>query len=626
MASTSSLQIGAMPSDFKYTGLAAQEAPTDIDGLMAWRKERSLQEVAYRNAQSEASKANEAAQNALLADQQAQKQGFKDAQAMRDYEKKSMNDPNRWSPSSGFKGAYTEDKSYTTGGSIPASEPIYPQPPPTPSPVLQNPTYYPDMRSNREFKAAPTVIPNPGDPYGITFRSTHAQYAVPVNNYDRLAVGHGITDSAQSSKIAQGQISAMMNTLPQSFTGSETFQTFRQNLQYFTDRNLLTPEQVTDILSAVKNNAPMGILQGGDWVNQLNDYVYKNGSLPSNFKTDGQSLASLMCQKFSSGTLTGMLYAIAADADISQDRRNNILQSLSQEYTPLSNDQLARSGYYRVNVGGVPVYLDLNQKILPGGTDQSIQDASKFYKSKLDGNTKYTISQDDLKKFVEVSDNQDKQWLMNNPSMKIDDLLTRSSYKVLTQIPDAALQTGALFQNALDNVNATLKNQPLSQWQTGTSEFLTGGVQQHGNIVDVVEHAVLDQNTMTAFASRDTDHPMSYGLDHPGAHALQTGYDLFESASSITEGNAVSGYLTKAATSVAKEGGFVAETFGLGAAETAGEALGALGGLAEVAGVAAAVVGVAEGVNELLEVFGVVNENYVSEEVTKLWNDAKGLL
>lgn len=596
-----------MPSDFKYTGLAAQEAPTNVADLMAWKQERSRQEVAYRNAQSDASKASEASQNALLADQQAQKQGFKNAQDMQDYERRNLD-------ASRSRSSYTEEKSYTTGGVVSAGTPLYPEAPPSANPVLQNPTYYPDMRSNREFQAQPTVVPNPGDPYGISFRSNAATYKVPPNTYDSLSGGHGVTNSAQSSKIAQGQISAMMNTLPQSFTGSETFQTFRQNMQYFTDRNLLTPEQVTDILTAVQNNAPMGILQGGDWVNQLNDYVTKNGALPSNFKSDGQSLASLMCQKFTPGTLTGIIYAIAADADITQDRRQNILQSLSSEYGALADDTLKRSGYSKIVVGGVPLYIDLTKNL-------SVDD--KLKQQATVGNYLAAKKVDQTQR-VQYSAAQ--LGTSEDYNVGMVGLLIAVPHPIYTSIPPDVSKNSGMFQDALDKVNETLKNQPLTQWQTGTSEFLTGGVQQHGNIVDVVEHAVLNDSSMTAFASRNTDHPGNYGLDHPGAHVLQTGYDLFESASSVTEGNAVSGFLEKAATAASKETGVIAETLGLGAAESAGEALGLLGGVAEVAGVAAAVVGIAEGINELLVAFGVVNENYVSEEVSKLWNDAKGLL
>ena len=589
---------------FSYTGIAAD--PNNVSPeAMAERIRQSDEATKQTVAQQEAN-VDRAAMDAKA---RALNPYFKNAQQMQDYNRRGL-------AQSTSTPSYTEDKSYITGGIIPASAPIYPQPPPTPSPVLQNPTYYPDMRSNREFQAKPTVVPNPGDPYGITFRSAHAQYQVPSSTYDQLAVGHGVTDSAQSSKIAQGQISAMMNTLPQSFTSSETFQTFRQNLQYFTDRNLLTPEQVNDILSSVQNNAPMGILQGGDWVNQLNDYVNTNGSLPSNFKTDGQSLASLMCQKFSAGTLSGMLYAITADADISQDRRNNILQSLTSEYSKIGSDALARSGYKKVVIGGVPLYLDLKTP-LTSDVLQSNLELRDYLKSK-------NVSSTDRQNYTE-EELGGKLGIGNN--LNYDGFLMGTRFRILKNPPPDVLNTGGgMFQSALDNLNATLKNQPLTQWQTGTSSFLTGGVQQHGNIVDVVEHAILSHQPTSSFTDRDSDHPMSYGLEHPGVHALQTGYDLFESASNVLEGNAVSGYLEKAATAAASEGGIVAETFGVGVAETAGEALGVLSGAAEIAGVAAAVVGIAEGVNELLEVFGVVHENIVSEEVTKLWNDVKGLL
>jgi hypothetical protein len=484
------------------------------------------------------------------------------------------------------------------------------------NPTLAAPTYYPDSRGNREFQAVPTTVPNPNDPFGLQHYGLYnpgndaviGYHAGVSQQFDSLSnnygAGMGPQNTPASSKTAQYQLSAIMNTLPASYVNSPSFQTFRQNLQWFTDRNLLSQSQLNEMLTAVENNSSSNVLSGGDWVTQLDTYVQQNNKLPPNFKTDGQTLSALMSQQFSPSVLSGLLYAVTSDASVSADRRQAMMSALGNDFQA-SQNVVAGSNYKVITVGGKNYFVDYSKPVEP--TIANMTEVGKLF-----GNMN-PITDD---------------------GQKVQDI----PYAITDQVPGSAGASSNMYAQALYTVKNTQAAQPISQWQTSTSPILDGGVQAHNNIVDVLQNLNGTQNYNAMNVDQHNNLALngvtggSYGFTQ-GSQILQSGYDVFDGFQTLSEGSGTSQLLAKAAQNIGAQGGFFAESFGSEAAEFGAEALGFASGAAEVAGVAAAVVGIFEGANELLYDIGVGDRNYVKYGVdwvegqaATLWQDIKGII
>jgi hypothetical protein len=222
-----------------------------------------------------------------------------------------------------------------------------PTPAPTQPPIVQK---RPQSSSPTDSQPPPLKIPKtfgPNDPelqsqFKDPVLETLNQPYPSVNNvpssvqsiYQGLkSMGaNDLFNTPATTKSSQFELAKIENTLDPDYVSSSEYEQFQSNLQFLTDRNLISAHEVKQLISSIQQSKdPVEDFLQGDTIQGLSQQVLKNKAMIQQAAMDHQSILQIMHEPLNGATMAILISGMVEHSHIEGERKQSAMQALKQE-------------------------------------------------------------------------------------------------------------------------------------------------------------------------------------------------------------------------------------------------------------------------------------------------------
>jgi hypothetical protein len=135
-----------------------------------------------------------------------------------------------------------------------------------------------------------------------------------------------------TTKSSQFELAKIENTLDPDYVSSNEYEQFQSNLQFLTDRNLISAHEVKQLISSIQQSKdPVEDFLQGDSIQGLSRQVVQNKGMIQQAAMDHQSILQIMHEPLNAATMAILISGMVEHSHIEGERKQSSMQALKQE-------------------------------------------------------------------------------------------------------------------------------------------------------------------------------------------------------------------------------------------------------------------------------------------------------